>query len=194
MIDGKIKKKLLKEFEKTGNVYLSCLKLGVDKSTHYRWKKESKKYKNDSEEAINMGRENNCDIAEHSLMINVRDKKMDAIKYVLSHNSERYKPKRNSSVVMIHKSIPKELPVENKRTLEDILGEDEENLNEYIDEIKNEFAGKELPPKPDGEPMDEIDIVNYQHYIREWLKANDKKTAQQIDNKNESEETHPISC
>ncbi len=37
MHDDKTKEKLLKELRKFGNVYLSCLKVGIDKSTFYRW-------------------------------------------------------------------------------------------------------------------------------------------------------------
>jgi hypothetical protein len=35
MIDDKTKQKLLDEISNFGNVYLSCLKVGVDKATYY---------------------------------------------------------------------------------------------------------------------------------------------------------------
>lgn len=101
MIDLETKKKLLKEIAKSGNVSLSCMKVNVDRSTFYEWKKTDKEFRKEAGEALKLGRENNCDIAEHALMLNVKDKKMDAIKYVLSHQSKTYKPK-DRKVFMVH--------------------------------------------------------------------------------------------
>ena len=100
MIDLETKEKLLKEIEKSGNVYLSCMKTGIDKATFYRWK-DDKEFRKKANEAVKRGRENNCEIAEHALMMNVKDKKMDAIKYVLSHQSKIYKPK-DRKVFLVH--------------------------------------------------------------------------------------------
>lgn len=101
MIDLETKEKLLKEIEKSGNVYLSCMKTGIDKATFYRWKKDDEQFSKKATEAIKRGRENNCEIAEHALMMNVKEKKMDAIKYVLSHQSKIYKPK-DRKVFLVH--------------------------------------------------------------------------------------------
>lgn len=100
MIDLETKEKLLKEIEKSGNVYLSCMKIGIDKATFYRWK-DDKEFRRKANEAVKRGRENNCEIAEHALMMNVKEKKMDAIKYVLSHQSKIYKPK-DRKVFLVH--------------------------------------------------------------------------------------------
>lgn len=101
MIDLETKEKLLKEIEKSGNVYLSCMKVGIDKATFYRWKKDDKQFSKKATEAVKRGRESNCDLAEHALMLNVKEKKMDAIKYVLSHQSKIYKPK-DRKVFLVH--------------------------------------------------------------------------------------------
>lgn len=100
MIDGKVRNNLLQELEKSGNVYLSCLKVGVNKATYYRWRKDDKRFRKQSNQAVRSGKENICDMAEHYLMMNVKDKKMDAIKYVLSHNSPRYKPKDKRAFII----------------------------------------------------------------------------------------------
>lgn len=133
MIDPKTKQKLIRELEKSGNVYLACLKLGVDRSTYYRWRNESKKFKSLSDKAMRTGRENNCDIAEHALMLNVKDKKMDAIKYVLSHNSTRYKPKIRK-VIIEHSQTgqKKEGFEETKREHWDQLSEAWRDLTELV--------------------------------------------------------------
>lgn len=99
MIDGETKQKLLQEIEKVGNVYSSCLKIGVNKATYYRWKKEDKEFSKLASRAEKTGRENMCDIAEHALMQNVKERKMDAIKYALAHNSTRYKPKIRKVII-----------------------------------------------------------------------------------------------
>lgn len=100
MIDGKTRNKLLEELEKSGNVYLSCLKIGINKATYYRWRENDKTFRKQADKAIRNGRGNMCDVAEHALMMNVKDKKMDAIKYVLSHNSPRYKPKDKRALII----------------------------------------------------------------------------------------------
>ncbi len=121
MVDDKTKQKLLKELEKSGNVWSSCLKLNVHRSTYYRWKETDKEFRRLANTAERHGRENMCDIAKHALMLNVKDKKMEAIKYVLSHLDPPFKRKQTSNVVILHKKdiIP---PVPQK-TLEDLFDE-----------------------------------------------------------------------
>ena len=103
MIKNATKKKLLAELEKNGNVTISCLKSGVNRSTLYRWKQQSDEFKESAELAERIGRENNCDIAEQSLLLKVKEKDLGAIKYLLSHNSPKYKGKETSNVVIVHK-------------------------------------------------------------------------------------------
>lgn len=104
MIDDKTRQKLIQELEKSGNVYLSCLKVGVNRATYYRWREMDSKFKKSANNALRSGRENICDIAEHALLMNVKDKKMDAIKYVLGHLSPKYKPKDKRAFI-IHSNV-----------------------------------------------------------------------------------------
>lgn len=101
MIDPEVKNTLLKELSKNGFVTPACAKVGIDRSTFYEWKNTDKDFAKKANKAIKIGRENNCDIAEYALMQNVKDKKMDAIKYVLGHQSKTYKP-RDRRVFMVH--------------------------------------------------------------------------------------------
>lgn len=100
MIDSKTRKKLIQELEKNGNVYLSCLKVGINKATYYRWREGDSKFRRLTDKAIRMGRENMCDIAERALLLKVKDKDLGAIKYQLSHNSPRYKPKDKRAYII----------------------------------------------------------------------------------------------
>lgn len=106
MIDDKTRSKLLQEITKTGNIYVSCLKVGVDTATYYRWLKKDSAFRKQAQKANHIGRGNMCDLAEHSLLLKVKEKDIKAIQYFLSHNSPRYKPKAKQ-VQILHPS-PKE--------------------------------------------------------------------------------------
>jgi hypothetical protein len=179
MIDAETKHKLLAEIAKSGNVYLSCIKTGVDKSTYYRWRKEDKGFKKEANLAQRQGRENNCDVAEQSLMLLVKDKKLEAIKYVLSHNSPRYKPKRTNSVVIEHRTASK-IPLAPAATLEDVLKSMDEGFEKKIDSLKQRFAALGgIPLKADGSAIEDEELEKYEGYIEEWYKRNEIKKLRQ---------------
>lgn len=94
MIGAKTKQKLLNEIHKFGNVYWSCLRVGVSKAQYYRWKQGDEKFKERAEEAELMGKENIVDLAEHGLVKNINSGNQRAIEYALRFNSERYKPEK----------------------------------------------------------------------------------------------------
>jgi len=168
MISGKTKKELLDEILKFGNVYLSCLKIGVDRATYYRWKKTDDEFKGKACEAERMGRENICDVASHALMQNVKNRDQRAIEYVLNHNSEKYKQKQASQVVIVHK---KELPpIVEQKTLEDLLDDYGEDLHQKALKLKEKLTmfGEKIPDKLDGSPIEDHELSGYEGYIRDW--------------------------
>jgi len=124
MIDQETRQKLIRELEKNGNVYLACLKVNIDRSTFYRWREQDAAFKKKADKATRTGRENNCDIAEHALMISVKEKKMEAIKYVLSHSSPRYKPK------------PRKVYIEHSNSTREILERTTEEEKKKIEETR----------------------------------------------------------
>lgn len=119
MISQEIKNKFLVELEKSGNIYYSCAKVNISRNTYYRWLSDDTSFRKRAKKSRHLGRENLCDIAEQALMLNVRDKKMEAIKYVLSHNSPQYRTNRSSRVIIEHISGKRadNLPV----TIEDVI-------------------------------------------------------------------------
>lgn len=181
MIDDKTKQKLLDEISKFGNVYLSCLKVGVDKATYYRWKQQDKEFRKLANKAEKIGRENICDVAEHSLLKNVKDGNQRSIEYALNHNSKRYKRKRED-VVIVHKKdfaqVVREPTLDEILMAHDKLFEDEEKeeikrippeyelrQNETIAEAKvepeeiSEIATKEeivTEPQPESPPKEVV--------------------------------------
>lgn len=149
MIDDKTKNELLKEIEKNGNVSLSCLKLGIDKSTYYRWLK-NKSFKKKADEAVKRGRQGNCDVAESALMVLVKQKHLGAIKYMLGHNSPRYK-QRITDYRFSYEKI--QSPIPTQKTLEDLFDEargksqkSQDTNNSPTDTVDLE-SGKDMPPE-----------------------------------------------
>jgi hypothetical protein len=119
MIDQEAKNKLLSELEKSGNIYVSCAKMNISRNTYYRWFASDTSFRKRAKKALRLGRENGCDIAEHALMLNIKDKDLPSIKYYLGHNSPRYRFNRPARVIIEHKTDKKVLPPQ--VTLEDII-------------------------------------------------------------------------
>ena len=171
MIDDRTKSKLLKELEKNGNIFLSCLKVGVDRSTYYRWLSADKEFEKLANQAVRRGRENNCDIAKHVLMTLVKEKNMRAVEYVLSHNDPSYKSKHTSNVIIVHKKVSS-LPPSDVKTLEDVLDEEEKSAHERGLEVQKTLTmfGNPIPLKLDGSPIPIDELPGYEAYIRDWQK------------------------
>lgn len=102
MIDQRTKNQLLKFLEKSGNIYYSCQKTGINRATYYEWRKIDPKFKRQSDRAYQLGRINACDIAEYSLMQLVKEKNFSAIKYLLGRLSPKYKPVPESRHIFVH--------------------------------------------------------------------------------------------
>lgn len=135
MIRNSTKRRLLIELEKSGNIYVSCLKLGINRATFYRWRQENKEFRKKADRATQDGRANNCDIAEHSLMRKVKDGNMEAIKYILGHNSTKYKSSKTNKVILEHvtKNKDQELNEEERARTEHHIA----LLNQLIDQVKS---------------------------------------------------------
>ena len=171
MISDKAKKKLLQELEKNGNVYWSCLKANMGRATFYRLQNSDKEFKKLADLAINNGRENNCDIAEWSLMLKVKDKDLGAIKYVLSHLSPRYKQKE---IIILHKkenSENYEGYAQQKIAIKDMVRKSDEILHKHNIELKEKYENMGgIPTKADGTEIKDEELSDYNKYIEEWYK------------------------
>lgn len=142
MINEKERQKLLKELERTGNVGISCLKLGIHRSTYYRWRKADKWFKKKADEMLRHGRESNVDIAEQALMLQVKKGNFPAIRYVLSRLSQRYKPQERKITISHERSSP-EIDLASERQRKQI-DETTEGLKKLIEDIAEETAKEEL--------------------------------------------------
>lgn len=100
---SKLKQALLDQLKRTPNIELACEKIGIARATYYRWIKTSKKFAKESEAAIWEGRLFISDIAESQIFSLIRDKKIEAIKFWLTHNNPRYSNKIELSGTVITK-------------------------------------------------------------------------------------------
>lgn len=143
MIDDKTKRKFLRELEKSGNVFLSCLKVNIHRSTYYRWKESDKEFRYLANKTERQGRENICDIAKHALMLKVKEKDMRAIEYTLNHLDSSFKAKKTSNVVILHKKdIIPQVP---QKTLEDLLDDENERRQALFNDTADSKFAKDMP-------------------------------------------------
>jgi len=89
------KSAFIKTLEETPLASYACKKVGIGRTTFYRWMRTNYGFKRDVERALKRGRSQWNEIAESALMKNVKNGKMDAIKFYLTHNEKRYAPKRS---------------------------------------------------------------------------------------------------
>jgi hypothetical protein len=136
MVGGKIKQKLLDEIQKIGNVCFACQKTGINKATYYRWKEKDKKFKEKADEAEKIGRENISDIAEYSLLQNVKKGDQRAIEYTLGHNSSVYEPKARE-VIIKHSGSTEELRRRFNQEDMDIINQSTEEIKKIGEELRN---------------------------------------------------------
>lgn len=93
MKTDKERKIILDQLRKTPIVQIACEKTGIARATYYRWRKQSKKFKKESDKAIIDGRFMVNDLAESQLINAIKDKNFGAIKFWLNSHHIDYKSK-----------------------------------------------------------------------------------------------------
>lgn len=83
----------LEQLKKTPIVQIACEKLGIARSTFYRWKEEDKEFEKQVNDAVLEGHLMVNDLAESQLIGAVKDRNMNAIMYWLRHHHADYKNK-----------------------------------------------------------------------------------------------------
>lgn len=84
--------KMLDYLERTPIVESACLKLGIARSTFYRWLEDAE-FKKKVDQSLERGRSVVDDVAESHLVSNVKDGNIGAVKFWLTNNNPRYKKK-----------------------------------------------------------------------------------------------------
>lgn len=85
------RKKLIEQIKKTPIVQIACERSGISRATYYRWRKASKKFREEADQALFEGVALINELAESQLISGIRDKNMTAIIYWLKHHHKDYK-------------------------------------------------------------------------------------------------------
>ena len=84
------KKQFINQIKEVPIVSSVCNKIGISRQTYYRWRDEDKDFKQIVDKALNIGRESINDLAESSLVNNIKQNNLNATKFWLSNNHKNY--------------------------------------------------------------------------------------------------------
>jgi len=87
----KEKEKFIELLEKTPIVTSACEKMGISKSTYYRWRDYDSMFRNKADLALERGREIVNDLAESKVIGLIQESDRWATGYWLSNNCSRYR-------------------------------------------------------------------------------------------------------
>lgn len=85
------KKAFLEHLRKIPIIQVSCEKIGIARCTIYRWKKESKKFAKEMEDALAEGEAMINDMGESQLISLIKDKNFSAIRFWLNNRHEKFR-------------------------------------------------------------------------------------------------------
>lgn len=89
---------IVKRLSEVRIVEIACKSVGISRATYYRWLKEDNNFAWDCEDAIRMGTETICDLAESQIVAKIRNGDFKASTYFLEKHHKEYAPKpRNPS-------------------------------------------------------------------------------------------------
>jgi ACT domain-containing protein len=84
---------MLEQLKKTPVVQICCEKLGVSRSTYYRWREEDEEFAKQADSALAEGVALVNDMAESQLLSAIRDRNISSIFYWLNHRHPAYSNK-----------------------------------------------------------------------------------------------------
>lgn len=119
MKGDKTKELFIEQLKRTPLIQAACEKVGIARSTIYRWKSEDKEFAKEVEEAIYEGERLITDLAQSKLISAIQDQNMSAIALWLRAHHEKYKQKMEISGQI--KKEDEELTPEQKEIVERAL-------------------------------------------------------------------------
>lgn len=90
------KRAIIEELADTPVVELACRKLGLPRSTYYRWLANDSSFAEKAELAVAQGIDRVNDLAEHRIVMKINEGNQKAIEFWLTHNHRRYIKRRPS--------------------------------------------------------------------------------------------------
>jgi hypothetical protein len=84
---------LIEQFKKIPIVQIACEKVGVARSSYYRWRKDDPEFAEKADQALVGGRMLINELAESQLVSLIQERNLGAIRFWLSCNDKNYKNK-----------------------------------------------------------------------------------------------------
>jgi len=88
---------IVKRLSEVRIVEIACKSVGISRATYYRWLKDDRQFAWDCEDAIRMGTETICDLAESQIVSKIRNGDFKASTYFLEKHHKDYMPRPRSS-------------------------------------------------------------------------------------------------
>lgn len=88
--DKKLKQLAIEQLNKTPIIQVVCEKIGLPRTTLYRWKEKDEKFAEEVDKAMCEGRHLINDFAESQLLNAIKNNNLTAIIYWLNHNHKNY--------------------------------------------------------------------------------------------------------
>lgn len=128
----KTQKTLLEQLTKMPIVQVAVDKSGISRATFYRMCKESKKFKEDVDRAIEQGRLLVNDMAEAQIISAIKDRNITGLIYWLNHNHPLYKTR--IEIEANHKMIDGKISKEQEKIIKQAI----KLISPSIAEVPNE--------------------------------------------------------
>jgi len=141
-IKNKTQLVVIEQLHKTPIVQFACEKSGISRATYYRWRKDTKKFKEATDKAIEQGRFLINDLAESKLISAMKDGNITAIIYWLKSNSSNYSTK--IEVNANHRIVDGKLSKEQEALIKKAIGLMSLDNNKLIklEEVSNKNISK----------------------------------------------------
>ncbi len=109
---------MLEQLKKTPVVQVCCEKLGIARSTFYRWRDESPEFAKEADKALSEGVALVNDLAESMLLSAIKDRNISALFYWLNHRHSAYSNKLEVTAKIKDESLTTEQQELIKQALE----------------------------------------------------------------------------
>lgn len=91
----KVLKQIITEIENIPNVSIVCARVGISRQTYYRWLRTDAQFAENVTDAMVIGNESICDMAEGKMVELVRAGDFRALKHILDNRHREYKKPRD---------------------------------------------------------------------------------------------------
>lgn len=100
------KAKLIEQFKVMPVIQQAVRSAGLGRTTYYDWRKKDAKFAKAADEAIKEGVTFMCEIAETQLLSLIKEKKIEAIRFFLSHRHPAYANRLEIKGSITHEKKP----------------------------------------------------------------------------------------